>query len=330
MASAASAKTGVVILNWNGWRHTVRCLESLCRLNGGNAWLVVCDNGSRDDSVQRIRSWAQGRGLGLHSLGRADVEDAAAVREGPGLVLIENGANLGFAGGNNVGIRFLLNQTDVDYVWILNNDSVADPGALEAAIERSAADPSIGITGSTIRYLDMPELVQAWGGGAARPSLAATREFCGAMGGACPPSAASVESRLDYVYGAAMLVTRPFLRDVGLMEERYFLYFEELDWALRGKKMGYRLGYAPRSTVFHVQGASTGADARFPARRSYLSDYYGVRGRILFTAKFYPYFLPLVYGVLAFAALRRVARRQPERLAMVLSLMFNPKRLLAE
>jgi GT2 family glycosyltransferase len=129
---------------------------------------------------------------------------------------------------------------------------------------------------------------------------------------------------IDYPVGASMLVTREFVDTVGLMDEHYFLYYEEVDWAARGRARGFRPAVALRSQVRHKEGASTGS--RGSARnKSFLSEYYGVVNRLRFTGKFSPGLLPVVWLSLFLVVLDRVVHREWRRAALVLNLMLRPR-----
>lgn len=339
-----SPKVYVVILNWNGWKDTIECLESVLRSDVERYRVVVCDNDSQDDSFAHIKAWADGR-LDV-ALPRNDrlrafsfpplekpipyVEyDRKTAESGgdpdqqeAGLVLIQTGSNLGFAGGNNVGLRYAMARGDFDYVWLLNNDTVIKPDALSQLVRRMQQVPSAGVCGSTLIYYAMPDKVQAWGGATYNKWLGTTR-----MLGAFSPVSESadcdgVESRLAYISGASMLVSRPFLQQIGLMGEDYFLYFEEIDWAMRAKGH-FQLCYAPRSYVFHKEGGSIGTNAVEPEKKSLTADYYGVRSRLRFTRHFFPLCLPFIYLGLLPVLLNRVRRRQWQRVGMILSLALG-------
>ena len=302
----------IVVLNWNGWADTVVCLESLLRLDYGAYRIVVCDNGSEDESMLRLEDWANGRLDGRpphHPEVRtlvappvpkpipfksyaADDDFTQVPPEPARLVLIATGANLGFAGGNNVGIRYALSRGDADYVWILNNDSVASPRALRDLVQHASSDPKIGICGSTLLYMDRPRTIQALGGATYRRSTGQVRQLGEGstwLDGASED--AGLEKKIDYVVGASMLVSKRFLQEVGLMGTEYFLYFEEIDWAVRGRRAPsqFRLGYARGSVVFHRQGGSTGANLY----------YYLYRNRLRFTWKHFPWLLPIVLARMA-------------------------------
>ena len=332
-------KTAVVVLNWNGWEDTLECLESLLRSEGLAGPVIVCDNDSHDGSVARIQEWAEGRvdvwvspdnelrrfshppvpkPIRYATLDRTGAELGGTGAEGDApLVIVRTGSNLGFAGGNNVGLRYALRREDINCVWILNNDTVVEPTAYRAMVEEMASDPAIGICGSTLLYYDDPEVVQALGGATYNPWLALPRHI-----GANAPRGEAIDAdavrlRMRYVAGASMLVSRQFLEAVGLLSEDYFLYFEELDWVLRAGNR-FRLGYAPGSVVYHKEGRSAGTAG--PNAKSGLSDYYFLRNRLRITRRYFPARQATVALAFAVAAWRRVRRRQWERLRMIVDL----------
>jgi GT2 family glycosyltransferase len=279
------ARVYVVVLNWNGWRDTIECLESVFRLEYPDFQVIVCDNGSSDGSVEQIRRWARGeiaveaRNPALAELVSPPIRKPIALSEIgddkdclhggagiPRLLLIKTGANLGFAGGNNVALRYILELCDFDFAWLLNNDTVVRPDALSQLVHRMKERTDAGICGSTLLYYDEPSKVQAWGGSiwntwVARGGILGNLETAKAV-----PPVSEVERKMAYVVGASMLVRRQFLEQIGLMDEGYFLTSEEIDWATRAKGR-FTLAYAPGSLVYHREGAITGAH-RDPSLRS--------------------------------------------------------------
>ena len=176
-------------------------------------------------------------------------------------MFIPSATNLGFAGGCNIGIDIALADPQCAYVWLLNNDTIVRRDSLSALVARFARGDDVGMCGSTLVYDDPAATVQACGG---RFSMLLGRGTpIGAFGRLDDlPAVDAVERSLDYIVGASMLVSRRFLDQVGRMDERYFLYFEELDWALRGRAKGFRLGWAPQSVVVHKEGAAIGSAQR--------------------------------------------------------------------
>lgn len=292
----------VVILNWNGKSDTLACLKSLQASEGVEFRVVVCDNGSSDGSLAALIAWGrQAFGPAFRQLGRAEV-DATSPAPHERFFLIDNAANLGFAGGNNVGLRWAMRDLACRYVWLLNNDTEVAPDALAQSLARLVARSDVGLCGSTLVYAHDRQTVQACGGSAYSRWSGRTRHL-GANSALAqlPTDPASVEAEMACVVGAAMLVRREWLETVGLLGEGYFLYFEEIDWAMRAARVGgagrFRLGWAPRSIVFHKEGASIGTAA---VGGSALSAYYLFRNRVRFAWHFNRVRLP---AVLAFTLL---------------------------
>lgn len=211
----------IVLLNWNGWRDTLRCLKSLQALDYPNYHIVLVDNGSQDESIRELR------------------------RAHPKLHLIEAGRNLGFGGGNNLGMRAAL-EARADYVWLLNTDTVVDPSALTELVSTAESAPDIGAVGSVVVDFGNREHVQSWGGGGVSFWTAHSWHLT-------EPSSA-----LDYLTAASVLLRRESLENVGLFDERFFYTWEDIDLSLRLRARGWRLAVAERSCVEHKLAASVG------------------------------------------------------------------------
>jgi|SRR5215472_1133082 len=326
----------IVVLNWNGWRDTIECLESLFHQDYPDYTVVVCDNGSSDHSLQKIAEWANVQisaestnsqlsrlvlpphrtPIPYHELTRDEAESSTASDRVP-LILIQNAANVGFAGGNNVGLRYALARSHCQYCWILNNDTVVEPHALSAMVRLMQQEPEVGLCGSLNLDYHNPNVVQAQGG-------MTYNRWTGRVRKEPLRLIDDLDTRtadMDYVNGASMLASRTFIETVGLMEESYFLYFEELDWAMRAKGK-FTLGYAPDSVIYHKQGATIGSD---PDRRerSLLSDQYLSRNRVLFAKRFMPWALPTVLTSVCLAAAERFCTGDAQRAGSMLSYMLS-------
>lgn len=216
-------RVSCIVLNWNGWKNTVECLNALKECTYPRLTVIVVDNGSTDDSVARIR---------------------AAF---PDIMLLESGKNLGFAGGNNIGIRCALTH-GADSVWLLNNDTKPTPDALSALVAKTESDRQIGAVASVCYYSDAPETVQVWAG--ARINLW--------IGYARNTTTPHEDDWFDALYGASLLIVRAALEDAGLLDEGFFFYLEETEFCLRLRKKGWRLAAAPDSRVLHMFSASLG------------------------------------------------------------------------
>ena len=332
-------KVYILLLNWNGWKDTIECLETVFRNDYPNYQVVVCDNDSQDRSIERIKDWSEGRlnaevpkknklrNLSFPTVNkpvpyveysRGDVEAGKITTciDAP-LILIQTGENLGFAGGNNVGLRYALARDDFDYVWLLNNDTVIKPNALTEMVKRMQEKPDAGICGSTLPYYYEPEKIWALGGATYNKWLARQKHI-----GQDQPTNQAIDSKLiehdiDYIVGASMLVSRSFLKDIGLMNEEYFLYFEEPDWAARAWKK-YSMVYAPNSFVYHKAGVSTKTLEKLGKKS--ISEKLARRNRVLFTRKYFIWVLPtvlleLLYEWLKsrFRVLKRFSRIKKEK-----------------
>ena len=303
----------IVVLNWNGADDTLRCLESLGNLKGDRPNILVVDNGSEDDSVPRIREkiyeLSQKRDLVLELLEEALPEEKVFEGERVIFGLIKGASNLGFGGGVNLGLRVALRDPRMTAAWILNNDTVVDQGALKALRSILDNEPNSGIVGSTLLYLDRPDLIQAVGG-RYNPWLGTTSHVLGHKPYSKELCAAVDPKTFDYIVGASISIRREVLERVGLLSEDYFLYFEELDYVERMKRQmpEMRLGYVPESLVYHKEGGSTGATNLRGKKTSNASDYFFLTSRIRFARRYHPYYYPLVHLMLFGVVFNRLRR----------------------
>jgi GT2 family glycosyltransferase len=301
----------VIILNWNGYQDTIQCLESILKLDYDRYRIVVCDNDSTDGSVEQIGSWCKNNRIDLANPGDSDRY----------MTLIQTGKNLGFAGGNNIGIRHALLDPECKYVWILNNDTVVEPNSLSALVSKCELDRNIGICGSKLIYYHDRSKVQAWGGGRYNQWSGISQHL-----GADRPSnlavdVESIEQNIDYIIGASMLVARSFVETVGLMNEEHFLYFEELDWIARSANK-YRLGYCHDSIVYHKEGASTGLNSN-RSKGSSMTDYHAKRSLLIYTRNHALYALPVIYLNLLMVVLKRLIHGEYHRGLTILKIIFS-------
>lgn len=287
------------MLNWNGWLDTIECLESLLRSDYPNHQIVVCDNGSQDHSVERLTEWADGvlevKGH-LESHGRSwgyrpapkpipyivynSREEAFSIPPvgEPPIIFIRNGANLGYAGGNNVGMRFGIEMLGAQYVWVLNNDTVVDRQAITHFAKAFELRPDAAMLGSRLMQYRSPDTIQALGGGLLHPRSARDTQV---GRGRQMHEAIEEPMELEHVIGASMFIRCDAVHNVGMLDESYFLYREETDWCLQMRKSGWSLLYCPESVVWHKEGNSVGF-------KSKLHDYYSVRNMLFLIQKHYP------------------------------------------
>lgn len=253
-------QVAVILVNWNGKKDTLACLASLKRVPMGqrvNVSVIVVDNGSTDDSVAAIKK------------NFSDVE------------VLETGRNLGFAGGNNVGVRRAI-EDGADFVWLLNNDTTAGKNALTALID-VFADRRVGIAGSKIyfapgnefhkeRYQKQEQGKVLWYTG----GLIDWQNMYASHRGVDEVDKGQYDEVVEtsFVTGCSMMVRKEVLEKIGLLDEKFFAYLEDLDFCLRAKRMGYRLLYVPQSVIWHKNAGSSGVG-------SDTHQYYMTRNRLI-------------------------------------------------
>lgn len=316
----------IILVNWKRAEDTCACLESLQALQGASWHAVVCENGSPDESATTLRRFLSARHAETQRqqndpeiAGIWDYQTAAGQR----ITLVHSRRNLGFAGGNNLGLRVCAGDSyaSYSYYWFLNNDTLVQPDTLSCMLQRMRRDPLIGICGSTLIYEHARTTVQALGGALYTPWSGLLREV--GQGSQWPQSVdeTALERTLDYISGASMLVSAAFLDTVGPMAEDYFLYYEELDWAERGRRHGFTLAWASASIVFHKEGAVLGSGKS--AKRSELAEYYGLKNKLRITRRFFPWALPGVIFISLLQIGRRLLHGQWSRARMMMALLLG-------
>lgn len=214
-------KIAVIILNWNGLSDTLECISSFKKNTFRNFEIIVADNGSSDGSLETIR------------------------QKHTDVTLIDNKANLGFAGGNNTAMEYAL-QSDFDFILLANNDTTVNGDYLEKLVSAYKQLPEGSILGSQIRFYDNPDLI--WHFGAKWNNKKYRLEKIG-QGDKGEKWDAVLE--VDQIVGCAMFIPKNTLLDVGLLEAKYFLNYEETDWCFRAKKAGFRFFSIPDAIMLH-------------------------------------------------------------------------------
>lgn len=218
-------KLFVVILNWNGKNDTLGCLTSLLNVDALPFEVVVVDNGSTDDSVVTIS------------------------QRFPEVTLLKTGENLGYAGGNNVGIEHALKQ-NADLILLLNNDTIIDRHFITALIKSSQDRPEIGIFGAYPLQMTNPDKIDHLGGRWNHSTATFDLIGLGAKKGF------KTDQKLDYVCGCSILIRKEVFEKIGMLEPQFFLFWEEADFCMRAKKAGFGIGVCYEARLLHKISAS--------------------------------------------------------------------------
>lgn len=319
-------KVWILLLNWKNATDTIACLDSILECDDAEIQgVVLCDNGSEDGSIEVFVEWQKQKKLPFKHYFFEDkkflIQNSYDADTGLDFILIENGANLGFAAGNNIGLDYLKQHIDFDFVFLLNNDTLIQNNTVSAMVNVFAQNKNIGLCGSTVIYEQHRDLVQAYGGAKFNKWLGRAVDIGTMTQVKDGIDAAKVVEQLDYILGAATMISKKCLNSIGNMEESYFLYYEEIDWAVRAKRKGFALGVALASIVFHKEGASIGSSYD-KTKRSQLSTYYLTASKIRFTIKTYPYVLPFVFVFSFLQAIRSLAYRDFESTKTMFRAMF--------
>lgn len=243
-------KVAVIILNYKVKNQAIKCVRSVQKSDYQNIEIIVVDNNSDDGISEEIKKIS-------------------------GVKFIQNQENLGYTGGNNIGIKKAL-EGGADYVFILNPDTELNKTAISALVD-CAEKESAGIVGPKILFEDQKTIWHAGG-------IFNKENVLGTHRGLDEKDYGQYEKveEVDYISGAAVLVQRDVFKKVGLFDEKYFLYYEDSDFCFRAKQAGFKILYIPQAVVYHRNAQSTGLG-------SALQDYYITRNRMLLASKFLPF-----------------------------------------
>jgi len=274
-------RVAIIILNWNSWRDTLDCLESLHRISYPSYLIIIVDNGSTDGSLDKIRAYceaASSAGMisiiphhqenhlaeptykqnGITTEFKQIVPDKSDKRE---ILIIRNDQNYGYAVGNNIGMRFAL-KCRSDAVLLLNNDTVVDPEFLTELVKALQDQQSAGFFGPKVYYYERngrKDVISHAGG------------VLNMLTGTCHPIGKDevdagkydVVREVDYIEGSCVLVRAEVIDQIGLLDPIFFAYWEDVDWSLRGSNEGWKSIYVPTARVWHKTYASDVAGMAF-------------------------------------------------------------------
>jgi hypothetical protein len=286
-------KVYIIILNYNGWYDTIECLESLLRNDYTNYQVIVLDNNSPNNSMEYIKAWADGkinvwvkpdnplRHLSFSPLpkpipyvcytreeaekgGISEIEENAIEKGFNGittnypLIFIQTGENLGFAGGNNVGIRYALAKDDFDSVILLNNDTVIKKDTISNLVNARMKLNEKAIYGGRIYYYSESNKIWYDGGKFNEWTGSSNHINMGKLKSEIKEDYLIKE--VNFITFCYVLIPKFILKNIGLLDESYFMYVEDLDYSYRVWKAKYKLYNVSNSEVWHKVGASSGED----------------------------------------------------------------------
>jgi GT2 family glycosyltransferase len=225
METTTLPRVALILVNWNGKSDTLECLASISAIEYPNVQVIVVDNDSHDDSVQAIQTAF------------------------PQITILENSANLGFTGGNNVGIKHAL-RDGADYLFLLNNDTTIEAQAIGELVRVAQENSRFGLLSPIVHYYDNPD--EPWFAGA---QLDLSRGMA-VHDNSQPPHRTDPVRQLPWASGCTMFLPAEVMRRVKGFDDRFFLNWEDVDLSLRVRRAGFKIGLVPSSRVLHKVGKS--------------------------------------------------------------------------
>jgi hypothetical protein len=296
-------KVGVIILSWNDWQDTIECLESLQKIDYPNYEMIVVDNGSTDGLVEKLKRWAKGeipvdtrfvnfdaslKPVRYVEYDRKTAEAGGDQQQGNlegltssrKLVIIRSGKNLGFPGGNNVGIRYVLEKEVFGYVLLLNNDTAVAPDFLTKMVEVAEQDEETGIVGGKIYYYHHPQRIWYGGGKLSLWRASGFNQQMDETDRELPAKDSHKEPKgvveATFITGCLILIRKELLQNIGLLREDYFLSLEDTDFCYQALQKGWKLKVNLEAKIWHKVAPTKGGEI------SLINSYYITRNRLFF------------------------------------------------
>lgn len=257
LSNIDKSSLAIIIVNWNSYEVTANCLESLRSVSYDNFKIVVVDNGSEDQSGDRLKY------------------------DFPEIVLLKNSENKGFTGGNNRGIQYAL-DSNFEMIMLLNNDTVATPDFATILVNKLESDESIGAIQPKIMFNQERDVI--WSGGSSFSKLWYLTKSEGM--GEKDFGQYDEPKELPWVTGCCFLTRSSIVKEVGLLDDHFFIYYEDTDWSFRIRDRGYKLLYEPMSKIYHEVGKSNENRETFgEGTQSAFTHYVVIRNHIFIVRK---------------------------------------------
>jgi GT2 family glycosyltransferase len=320
------SKAFIVLVNYTKYQDTIECLESVLKSNYQDFQIILIDNSPDDESEINISNWLNGvydntqiktlfpelvyplQDKPISYTYFKEEQFAEVQQAGNEKILFVRAVNRGFAAANNVALKYVLKQQDNSaFVWLLNNDTVIEKNTLANLVGFYKENLPLYIIGSKLKFYHNKHTLQA---------------VCGRYNKWLGSTYHIGEGEIDngqydnyvmtkdnYIVGASMFLPYNFLNATGLMNEDYFLYYEEMDWILSGYQYGFKIALQQNAIVYHKEGASIeGLSSNGKDRNKSVADYYSIVNRLKFTKRWYPYCTFSVSLGIIYALLKRLIK----------------------
>lgn len=267
----------IILLNYNGYKDTIECIQSLEAINYTNYKILIIDNCSTDNSLNILQ------------------------KKFPQYIVLETNENIGFAGGNNFGIKFAFDN-NADYVLLLNNDTIVEKNFLYELVNSSEQESQLAVTIGKIYYFNENRRIWYAGGKVNEYKGNSIHFGYNQIDNGCYDE----EKYVEFATGCCLLISRDIFLKVGFLNEDYFLYYEDTDYCYKIRNEGINIKYCPTSIIYHKISSSTG-------RKSYLFQYYYFRNRLIFIKRHIKKFKKIsAYLYVLISIIKKLILRQTE------------------
>ncbi|RZS99283.1 glycosyltransferase family 2 protein [Aquimarina brevivitae] len=336
------SKLNIVVVNHNGYEDTVECLESLLNATDQDYQLLLVDNSEGNDDFDRLLRWASkdqrtsietnypDRVLPVHAepidFSAITEEELAITRYNNQFIFIKAKENKGFAAANNIALRYLITYgSNDDLIWLVNNDTVIAPQVIMRIKEELIANKrslSTTLFGTPLLEYYQPETIQAIAGKFNKWTGLTSHVGQGLPVSYLDNKEVFRQQNYDYPIGASLICSTAFLKNVGPMNESYFLFFEELDWVARAKRVGGGTKILPIPGVFHKHGMATLTGTK--KKKSVFIDLLSLTNRIKYTKTYHPGRLWAVQlFILTVTIGKRIIAGQLSRIPKIIKIVFT-------
>ncbi len=328
----------IIIVNYNRYPDTIECLESILKSSYQNFQLFIVDNSLKNEDYEMFKKWSQNIPIPIQTkfpnivfpfsyksskdilfLKEEEIEYKNSINQK--IIFIRSAINKGFSAANNVVLKYLKNQDKFDYIWLLNNDTVVPTNFLyDITGKLSILKNKVGIIGNSLCYYDFCDKLQC-----------VANEYNNWLAHTFPVYAGLLYSEIskEDIYdlipiGASMFIKKECFDKVGLLEEDYFLYFEEWDYTSRAKKKSWESVIFTGVYIYHKHGTTIDKGNKEGKTKTIFSDYYLLKNKIVFAKKNLKFYhLPTVYLSFIPIIINRIKRNQWDRVIMVFKIIFG-------